>query len=199
MIKATADARPGKQSEQVPVFRNKGDLESYVEQQAGAGVVDRIRAAKNTTEAKAILNEAFRSAHPEMNGDAEKMAERLSLNRNELEKKEGWFKWLLMAPIRGAKWVFKKTFVEHPILTTIAIGALLWYTGWGAAIIAPIQAWIAKLPDGSMVKNNIGKIFKLPMTPGAGEVGVNPNIGMDSVGPVGAPPSFRAPSMGGGN
>ncbi|MDD5623581.1 MAG: hypothetical protein PHI23_02640 [Candidatus Peribacteraceae bacterium] len=127
MVRSAATNAGPESPPRVPTFERNADLRRYI----GEETLTALGKAKNNTDRHRLLVEALRKEHPEMNGEAEKEARKILVNKQELERKEGWFSWIVKAPFRGLGWVWKKTFVEHPILTTLVLtvagGTLAWY------------------------------------------------------------------------
>ncbi len=145
-----------------------------------------LEKAKTNTDRRRLLVDALHRKHPEMNGRAERVADRLLLNKQEVERKEGWFTWLVKAPFRAMGWVWQKM-KEHPYITAAAVIALLYFTGIGSSIIAKIQAWRAAGYDAAAAR--IGTSTITPAAPAA------PNLLPPGVTHLPVPPPPAAPAV----
>ena len=71
------------------------------------------------------LLQRLHGSNPSLNGNVEKALDQVNLNHEQLEKKEGFFKKMLMLPVRGIQAV-GRTIKKHPVLSGIAgIAALI--------------------------------------------------------------------------
>lgn len=170
MIRNAAKPSAPSPESKVPTFYRGSDLSRYLTDTMGEDTLTAIGKAKDNKERQRVLVEALRKAHPEMNGEAEKEARKLLLNKQELERKEGWFTKLWKAPFRAMGWVGKKTFVEHPVLSTAVVLALLyWFSPAllsGLAGIEGVEAKNALSRAGEILKSflrfSVGKTGKIP-------------------------------------
>ena len=125
MVKATGTG--AEQLSNMPTFRNRKELEGFVREKIGDDAFKRIREQRDVTERRRLLVEELHNSG--LNGQSEKMAERLLLNQQELDRKEGFFSKLLKgvtAPFRWTWGVMK----AHPVLSTLAVATLMIVGGY---------------------------------------------------------------------
>ncbi len=155
------------------IARTTMEWETIVSEAVGPEAIEKIRNAKTIAERKEALFKGVIEANPQWNGEAKPFARRLEMNREQLDAKEKWYTTVVKAPFRTGKWVFEKTFVEHPYLSTAATLALLYYTGGGSMMLTKLMQWIAVLPDGGLKAYLMEQIPSLSGAPGAISGGAN--------------------------
>jgi hypothetical protein len=142
-------------------------------------------------EAKALrhrreLIDAFRKTGA--NGASEAMAEKVLYKSQEFERKESFLKKAGSVLAKPIKWTYE-TAKKHPYITAGIIAAGLfgvaYYTGFGASLLAKLQAWIASAPD-----NKVAEIVKRVLPDAAPKQPIILPPGTTDV----APPPFIPPS-----
>src|SRR3989344_352459 len=112
----------------IPVFRDREELQRYLGTQKE---LDEIGVMYKSQDGKKELLALLKKADPALNGNVEGALNQIDLNREQLEKKEGFLKKMLALPGRALK-SLGRTMKKHPVLTTLAglagLIALLYFT-----------------------------------------------------------------------
>lgn len=119
-------------------------LQEYIEKLDERGYqLERLDQLHDAAAQKEELVTHLREIDPSLNGSAEHLAAILPVYRQENRAKKEWTTWdYLKAPFTGT-WNFMK---KHPktsiAVGTAAVGALLYYTGWGTQAALAAKEWL---------------------------------------------------------
>jgi hypothetical protein len=137
---AEAATAPQEKPPIFPVFRNREELSDYA-RKLGFKKIEEFESALDSVKQRERLVEALRKRDPKLNGQVDALIDHLKLNRQEIQRKERWYEKVLKFPGRVLKGAWE-TVKRHPVLTAVAIVALLYYTGLGAVLAEKIKAWL---------------------------------------------------------
>lgn len=88
--------------------------------------LEEMQATLASEEGREELMRMFQAEHPELNGKAKEILDYLSLNVEQLKKKETLMQKVLSLPKRAISAIWE-TIKKHPILSAVAVLALLLY------------------------------------------------------------------------
>ncbi len=130
-------------------------LQEYIEKLDASGYeIEKLDKLHDAARQKEELVKHLHEIDPSLNGSAEHLATILPIYRQENRAKKEWTTWdYLKAPFSGT-WNFMK---RHPktsiFLGAAAVGALLYYTGWGAQAALAAKQWLqAKLIPAGIIE-----------------------------------------------
>lgn len=132
-----------------PLIRTPEELRVIVERLRSDGYeMDRVNRMLETADEKQKLVEQLQSYDPELNGEANLLAEDIGLYKQELETKKTWNTWEFVKSIPGRVW---GTIKAHPYATAaVAIGlglagAYYYYPGAAegtAMVVGRVRDWL---------------------------------------------------------
>lgn len=106
------------------IFRDRESMEKRFGME-----MERILELYNTDAGKKQLLERMKQADPALNGNVDRALDLVNKNADQLQKKESFFRRMLMLPVRTTTAV-GKTMLRHPVLSALAVlatyGVLTW-------------------------------------------------------------------------
>jgi len=131
-----------------PLLRNPEQMTKVLEQLKKRGyAIERLDVFDETKAQENGLLDELHDIDPEVDGNVDQLRQELRLYQQESAKKRSWLEKI---PVIGKplNWAWK-TVKAHPYLTTAAVvagaGALAYYTGYGAILLARVQTWAAPM------------------------------------------------------
>ena len=110
---------------EIPLAYSVARTPEQLEERYGKSLAE-LQVELGSKEGQEKLMKMFQKEHPELNGEAKELLKYLSLNIEQLKKKETLLQKVASLPKRALESIWN-TIKKHPILTGVAILALLLY------------------------------------------------------------------------
>ena len=105
-----------------PVFKNRKEMGDFG-QKLGFRKIEEFESALDSVQQREKLVEALRKSDPKLNGQVDALINHLKINRQEITRKESWYKKVLKFPGRMVSKTWE-TVKKHPVAAALVLAAL---------------------------------------------------------------------------
>lgn len=127
-----------------PFVRDPEQMRDVIEQLSESGYdLAKLDELKATVDQRKDLADRLHTIDPSLNGNVDHLIEDLALMRQEVAAKKEWSVWEYIKSVPGRVWGVIKRHPKTTILvTTVALAAAAYFSGYGAIAINYIREWI---------------------------------------------------------